>query len=151
MNYKSSLSILTAAFLVMHTAYAAKGGVVGNSAPSSASASNSKDDDRDEKLIKGSVPINGTPQAEFPKLAKISSSQAVSAATAKITGSVASVSLENEDGFLVYTVEIISPKLGKHEILVDAGDGRVLTVQKRSKHFHEEEQEEQEEQDEDDG
>jgi Peptidase propeptide and YPEB domain len=54
-------------------------------------------------------------------LAKITSQQARKAAEADRRGKASSVKLENEDGNLVYSVAI-----GKDEVKVDAGNGKVL-------------------------
>ncbi|PSF32930.1 peptidase [Aphanothece hegewaldii CCALA 016] len=62
---------------------------------------------------------------QLQKLAKISLQQASQAAQQKIGGEPHQVELENENGNLVYTVEI-----GETEVIVDAGNGRVLYVEK---------------------
>ncbi len=59
--------------------------------------------------------------AKYQSLAKITPEQAASAAEAEIGGKATKVELENEDGNLVYDVEI-----GKKEVIVDAGNGKVL-------------------------
>jgi uncharacterized membrane protein YkoI len=47
-----------------------------------------------------------------------------------VTGKVVKAELEEEDGFLVWEVEVISPKSGKTELLLDAGDGSVLRTKR---------------------
>jgi len=84
--------------------------------------------DENEKRIKGSITTRGSLQADFPKLAKISAREAVRIAKEKMPGTVHSVSLEEEDGYLVYSVEIISKESTQHELLVDAGNGGVLST-----------------------
>jgi len=59
--------------------------------------------------------------ANLQPLAKITPQQAQQAAQTSQGGKVRSVKLENEDGNLVYAVEI-----GKKEVKVDAGNGQVL-------------------------
>lgn len=59
--------------------------------------------------------------AQYAKLAKISADQARQSAQAVVPGTVTSVKLDDEDGSLVYEVVI-----GKIEVLVDAGNGKVL-------------------------
>lgn len=54
-------------------------------------------------------------------LAKITPQQARQAAEASVQGTASSVKLENENGSLVYTVAI-----GQTEVIVDAGNGKVL-------------------------
>lgn len=60
-------------------------------------------------------------QAQYAKLAKISPEQAKQAALAVVPGTVTSVELDDEDGFLVYEVVI-----GNKEVIVDAGNAKVL-------------------------
>jgi uncharacterized membrane protein YkoI len=59
--------------------------------------------------------------AKLQPLAKITAKQAQQAAEATVRGKVKSVKLENEDGNLIYAVEI-----GQKEVTVDAGNGKVL-------------------------
>lgn len=60
-------------------------------------------------------------EAQLRGLARITPQQASQAAQAAVPGTVRSVSLENDDGGLVYAVVI-----GQTEVKVDAGNGRVL-------------------------
>jgi uncharacterized membrane protein YkoI len=59
--------------------------------------------------------------AKLQALAKVTPQQAQQAAEAAQGGQASGVKLENEDGNLVYAVEI-----GKQEVKVDAGNGKVL-------------------------
>lgn len=59
--------------------------------------------------------------AKLQPLAKITAQQAQQAAQTAVGGKASSVKLEDENGNLVYAVEI-----GKQEVKVDAGNGRVL-------------------------
>jgi hypothetical protein len=81
-----------------------------------------------EPKIKGSIAVHQAKTVEFPKLAKISASQASRAANVQVPGSVLSVGLENEDGFLIYAVNVADEKSGIHEVLIDAGNGKVLSA-----------------------
>ena len=62
-------------------------------------------------------------------LARITPEQAQAAALAQVPGTVKKVELENEDGNVVYGVEIKTAD-GESNVKVDAGDGRVLHVEK---------------------
>ena len=59
--------------------------------------------------------------AKLQSLAKITLQQAQQAAETASAGKASSIELENEDGNLVYEVTI-----SQKEVIVDAGDGRVL-------------------------
>ena len=61
-------------------------------------------------------------------LAKISASQAQQTAEAAQGNKASSVKLENEDGNLIYAVNI-----GKKEVTVDAGTGRILYTEDTTK------------------
>ncbi|MBN3905880.1 MAG: PepSY domain-containing protein [Nostoc sp. NMS1] len=59
--------------------------------------------------------------AKLQPLAKITAQQAQQTVEASVGGKAKSVKLENEDGNLVYSVEI-----GQQDVKVDAGNGKVL-------------------------
>lgn len=59
--------------------------------------------------------------AKLQPLAKITAQQAQQAVETSVGGKAKSVKLENEDGNLIYAVEI-----GQQEVTVDAGNGKVL-------------------------
>jgi uncharacterized membrane protein YkoI len=61
-------------------------------------------------------------------LAKIDATQAVSAALAQVPGTVLKTELDNENGNLVYSVEIRTSKNEIKDVKVDAGNGAVLHV-----------------------
>ncbi|NJF24669.1 peptidase M4 [Thermococcus sp. Bubb.Bath] len=63
------------------------------------------------------------------KLAKITPEQAKSAALTKVNGTVVKVSLEDENGYLVYSVEVKTSS-GINDVKVDAGNGKVLHIDK---------------------
>lgn len=67
--------------------------------------------------------------ARLQSLATISADQAKSAALAQVAGTVTKVELENEDGNVVYGVEIKTAD-GERDVKVDAGNGSVLHVEK---------------------
>ncbi|MGC8934641.1 MAG: PepSY domain-containing protein [Thermoproteota archaeon] len=74
------------------------------------------------------VPDNYTDQ-QLMQLAKITSTQAKEFALKNVTGgTVASVSLENENGNLVYSVQI-TKSLTKYDVKVDAGNGNILFIE----------------------
>lgn len=77
----------------------------------------------------GGDPVDGLSEEAEAKalasLAKISKSEAEAAAEAAVGGNASETELGNENGALVYEVEI-----GNQEVKVDAGNGKVLSVQK---------------------
>ncbi len=84
-----------------------------------------------EPMIKGSILLpaeqkgvemtDAQESAQYLKLAKITLDQARAAALAAVPGTVTSIKLDEEDGYLVYEVEI-----GTQEVIIDAGNGKVL-------------------------
>jgi Peptidase propeptide and YPEB domain len=62
--------------------------------------------------------------ARLQSLAKITPQEAKKIAEDKVGGTADKVQLENEGGNLVYAIDI-----GKKEVLVDAGNGKILQVQ----------------------
>lgn len=84
-----------------------------------------------EGKIVGTISAKGTQEKDFPKLAKVSLIQAMKTANELVPGEIISSGLERENGYLVYAVEITSEKNGFHEIIVDAGNGRVLADERK--------------------
>ncbi len=80
-----------------------------------------------EPKIQGSISTRGMTQAEYPKKSKLTPAEASTIATNQAPGNVISLGLENEDGFLVYAVNIAGQSSGFHEVIVDAGNGQVLS------------------------
>jgi uncharacterized membrane protein YkoI len=73
------------------------------------------------------VPAKLESEAALQKLAKVTREDAARIAQGSAPGTVVETKLENEDQNLVYTVEISSG--GKtSEVIVDAGNGKVLAV-----------------------
>ncbi|MFV2001246.1 MAG: PepSY domain-containing protein [Acidimicrobiia bacterium] len=67
--------------------------------------------------------------AQLESLATISADEAAAAATSAVPGDVDKVELDNENGAVVYSVEITDTAGGQTEVTVDAGDGAVLSQQ----------------------
>jgi uncharacterized membrane protein YkoI len=58
------------------------------------------------------------------KLAKVTAQQAKDIARKRFKGIIKQVDLENEDGNVIWSVEI-----GKHELSIDAGNGNILALE----------------------
>jgi uncharacterized membrane protein YkoI len=84
--------------------------------------------DTEAEVTGGSIVLHHQSEAQYPALAKISSSQAVSTALKAVRGHVVKTELEDENGFLVYEVEVARPDHVIMEVLVDAGTGKVLAT-----------------------
>ena len=80
----------------------------------------------------GSIPLPQENQSEaaeaaaYPKMAKVTLDQAVTAAQSSLGNSTepSSAQLDNENGFLVWEVVI-----GQQTVKIDAGDGKVLLTE----------------------
>ena len=79
--------------------------------------------------IKGTIAVQDDSKAVL-SLARIPIEHALEAAAKVVTGKVVKAELDEEDGFLVWEVEVISPNSGKTELLLDAGDGSVLRTKR---------------------
>jgi len=110
---------------------AAIGAVIAVSAPVLLKA-----EDPQEKPIQGSqgsirLPNEANQEAAQADLASITAEQAIATAKSSPQGSggkLLRVELQNEDGFLVYNVELVSPDKKVREIKVDAGANTILRV-----------------------
>lgn len=78
----------------------------------------------------GTIRIEKQTEAEFPSMAKISMDQAVERALASVQGQILKAELDDENGFLVYDVEVVSAAKAIMELKVDAGSGKVLAMER---------------------
>jgi hypothetical protein len=79
-----------------------------------------------EGLREGTIRPGHQSEADFPSLAKVTPDQAVQSALGAENGKVLKTELENENGFLVYGVEIVTADKSIVDVKVDAGSGKVL-------------------------
>jgi uncharacterized membrane protein YkoI len=101
-------------------------GAEGDEAAEANEASESQDGEQGEE---SEDRAEGAESERLKSLARITPEQAQSAALAQVPGTVKKVELENEDGNVVYGVEVKTAS-GEQDVKVDAGDGRVLHVEK---------------------
>ncbi|MBI2720328.1 MAG: PepSY domain-containing protein [Rhizobiales bacterium] len=66
--------------------------------------------------------------ASLVSMAKIDATAATAAALAQVPGTVLKVALDNENGNLVYSVEIKTAANALQDVKVDAGNAKVLSV-----------------------
>jgi len=66
--------------------------------------------------------------AQLAPLARITAGQAKAIALNEVTGTLSQVELDNEDGNVVYSVEITNNK-DSFDVKIDAGNGKVLKVE----------------------
>lgn len=89
-------------------------------------ASFAKSDDRDVRS--GTIRLENQVEADFPALAKLTPAQAVQKALVAVQGQVLKTELENENGFLVYGVKVVTADKSIVDVKVDAGSGKVLSM-----------------------
>jgi Peptidase propeptide and YPEB domain len=87
-------------------------------------------EDPKEPAIKGTIqfPNEANKEAAQARLAKITIDQALTAALNRQSGTVLRAELQDEDGFLVYNVEIASSDNQLYQVKIDAGNRSVLRV-----------------------
>ncbi|GBE06501.1 MAG TPA: hypothetical protein ENH31_07815 [Nitrospirae bacterium] len=78
----------------------------------------------------GSIQIKSIDEAGLAGMAGISMDSAINAALAQVQGKVLRAELENENGYLVYGVEIVRPDRQIVDVKVDAGNGKILKIEK---------------------
>ena len=91
-----------------------------------AGASLAKSDD--SGVRDGTIRIENQVEADFPALAKITWNQAVQKALSAVHGQVLKTELEDENGFLVYGIEVVTADKAIVDVKVDAGSGKVLAM-----------------------
>jgi uncharacterized membrane protein YkoI len=77
----------------------------------------------------GSIQVKKDDESGFAEMAKISLDSAVNAALKAVPGKVLKAELENENGYLVYGVEIVKTDCQIADIKIDAGSGKVLKIE----------------------
>ncbi len=95
-----------------------------------------------EPSFKGSIAVGQAKESDFPGMAKISLKEAMQAALVKVPGEVLKAELEDENGYLVHGVEVVSSDRSVTDVKVDAGTGAVLAVDKDEPGHHEKEEHE---------
>ena len=118
MNRKKLLMVIAAA-----TTLALGGGA--------AVASQQVEEEEKAPVDKGTTPAESGQENETAfeipaKLAKVDWAAAEAAALDTVPGEVRETELENENGFVVYEVEVAGDDGKLHEVVVDAGNGEVL-------------------------
>jgi hypothetical protein len=84
----------------------------------------------------GSITVKDRDEAAFSEMAKISLDSAVKEALKQVPGKVVRTELENENGYLVYGVEIVKADHQVYDVTVDAGNGKVLKTDRDKKEVH---------------
>ncbi len=74
----------------------------------------------------GTIQLEKQSEADYPALAKITFDQATAKALDAVKGQPLKMELENENGFLVYDIEVVTAEKAIVEVKVDAGSGKVL-------------------------
>ena len=82
-----------------------------------------------EQQVIGSILTEGMTKSDYAKKAKITVDTAKKTALRAAKGQVKDAALEDEDGYLVYAIEVAMPS-GTEEIVVDAGNGKILAHHK---------------------
>lgn len=118
-----ALGAVALGFGLLGTGYEASSGT--DQDPAYSSTIQVEDQDREDL---GERPEEQGEAAKLAALAKIDATQASSAALAQVPGKVLKVTLDNENGNLVYSVEIHTTANEAKDVKVDAGTGKVLHV-----------------------
>jgi hypothetical protein len=77
----------------------------------------------------GSLRVRNVDEGAFADLANIPFESAVKTALTAVPGKVLKAELENENGFLVYGVEIAKADRQIADVKIDAGNGKVLKIE----------------------
>ncbi|MHB8909071.1 MAG: PepSY domain-containing protein [Syntrophales bacterium] len=78
--------------------------------------------------LTGSITVKGNDEAGYAEMAKVSLDEAVHAALQSVPGKVLKVELEDEDGYLVYGVEIARADRQIADVKIDAGNGKLMKI-----------------------
>ena len=78
----------------------------------------------------GSVRVRDDDDAVMVDQARLTSSEAAAIATTALPGKVIETKLDNENGYLIWEVEIIDANGHETELKIDAGNGRLLAAER---------------------
>jgi uncharacterized membrane protein YkoI len=78
---------------------------------------------------KGSIPVIDEEEVGHASMAKVQMDSAIKAALKEVQGKALRAELENENGYLVYGIEIVKTDHQIVDVKVDAGDGKILKVE----------------------
>lgn len=98
-----------------------------------ASWSFADEQDKDEQSITGTITLNNHTESEYPELASITLVQAIESGLTQVGGKALKAELQDEDGFLVYSIEVVKSDHSMVELVIDAGSGKLLLTEKDSK------------------
>ncbi len=84
----------------------------------------------DSEVHDGTIVLDEHVEADFPALAKLTFDQAAQNALDAVQGQILKTELEDENGFLVYGVEVVTADRAIVEVKVDAGSGKVLAIER---------------------
>lgn len=93
------------------------------------------------EVLNGTIRLQHQSEAAYPALARIDHSKADQLAVTAVPGAVLKSDLKEENGFLVYEVEVVQADQSIANVLVDAGSGQVLAheidaIEKHDGHRH---------------
>ena len=86
----------------------------------------------DETPLQGTIAVDkGVPEYKLVSQAKVTLSEALKTASAEQKGTPLKAELENEKGFLIWTVEF-AEGANVMEVVIDAGSGKILATEKET-------------------
>ncbi|UOD35373.1 PepSY domain-containing protein [Deferribacteraceae bacterium V6Fe1] len=112
------------------------------------SLKSAKADSEDGKTLNGTIKISRVQESDYPFMANISMAEAIQyAKKSNSGGKILKAELEEENGFLVYDVEVVQKNGDTVKLSIDAGNGKVLNIKKDksdSDHEHDDENDDEE-------
>ena len=96
-------------------------------------------DSEKSQIIQGTIQVTDQSEVEFPAMAKITLDQAIRGLMESTPGQILKAELEDEDGFLVYSFEVVNPDKTIMDVKLDAGSGKVLAIRKDKAEEHDHE------------
>jgi len=82
-----------------------------------------------ESVEDGSIKVDETSELQTAELAKVGIDEAVSIAQKALVGTVIEAKLDDDDDYLVWVIEMVTPSQQIAELKVDAGNGKILAAE----------------------
>lgn len=82
-----------------------------------------------QEITDASIKVSDS-EVSYPDMAQVDIKQAMDTALTEAPGKVLKAGLEDENGFLVYDIEVVTSAQQIMDVKIDAGNGAVLLVEK---------------------
>jgi uncharacterized membrane protein YkoI len=92
-----------------------------------------------QEVRRGSVQVKKEDAQAMIARARVTSEEAAKLAVTATKGKILATKLDDENGYLIWEVDVLDPQGKQTELMIDAGNGRLLAAASGVEHEHEDE------------